>query len=159
MKKILFGATALLLMAACSGNGSKKSEKGSVYQDTDSLPQVEASSDSGGQSTSESPQEVKAATVDENDAPKIEKEVNRETAQYDGMVDEYLEIATKVESQAKKVKGGQDINYEAVDPLLSRGFNLEVKLKKLKKKLSPEQLEKYKKAQKKWDNSVGWFVS
>ena len=42
MKKVLFGAAALLLMASCSGNGTKEKAKEDSIRIADSITQVEA---------------------------------------------------------------------------------------------------------------------
>ena len=41
MKKLLFGATALLLMASCSGNGTNEKAKEDSARIADSIAQVE----------------------------------------------------------------------------------------------------------------------
>ena len=154
MRKLLFGAVALLLMASCAGNGGSEKAGTDSSQTTDSPVQaVDAA-----QAKAE---QARLDSIRQDSITKAEKAAKEEKAasQYDEIVDGYFNATTKLESMAKKAKSGKNINYETANSIITKCVKLEGQIKKVKSKLTPKQLEKYKKGQKKWNNSIGWFVA
>ena len=139
MKKILFGAVVVLLMVNCSGKGASENAREESARLADSIALVEAAA---------------ADSVRQDSIAKVEA-----AAKYDKIVNEYLEETTKLENLAKKLKNGKNINFKTSDNIMTRCVKLDGQIKKVKNELTPEQLEKYKKGRKKWNNSIGWFVA
>lgn len=150
MKKILLGIACLALMASCAGNSSTEKSSGDSLQPADSTVQVDTSKSSVEQATQDSASQGSTAKAEEQ--PKGNPE-------YDKLVDDYLSATTKLDGLAKKVKNGKNVNYDTVNSVITKCGKLEKQIKKVKGQLSPEQLEKFKKGQKKWAYSIGWFVA
>ena len=146
MKKLLFGAAAIMLMVSCSGNGASEKAQEDSTRITDSIAQQEAALATDGQ--------VRQDSLRQDSIAKAEA-----AAQYDDLLNEYLAATTKLENLAKKVKRLENVNFNTVNNTLSKCVSLERQIKKVKSKLTPEQLEKFKKGKTKWDKNVRNFVS
>ena len=146
MRKLLFGAVALLLMASCAGNGGSEKAGTDSSQTTDSPVQtVDAAQAKAEQARQDS--------IRQDSITKAEKTAKEEKAasQYDGMIKEYV---TTVNSFAKVSKNvSQTGNYSKGVALLQKCWKQEEKINKVKSKLSPSQLEQFKKAKAKFNKA------
>lgn len=144
MKKLLFGAVVLFLMASCAGNGESEKVQEDSSQTADSLAQVEAAQ----------AEVARQDSIRQDSIAKAEKAAQT-TAQYDKIVDEYLNATIKLEGVAKKAGSVKNFNYETASNVIAKCNKLDDQIKKVKSELTPEQLEKYKRGQKKYRNSIG----
>ena len=147
MKKLLFGAVVLFLMASCAGNGESEKVQEDSSQTADSLAQVEAVQ----------AEVARQDSIRQDSIAKAEKAAQA-AAQYDKIVDEYLNAIIKLEGVAKKARSGKNFNYETASNVIAKCNKLDDKIRKVKSELTPEQLEKYKRGQKKFRNSMAWLA-
>ena len=147
MKKLLFGAVVLFLMASCAGNGESEKVQEDSSQTADSLAQVEAAQ----------AEVARQDSIRQDSIAKAEKAAQA-AAQYDKIVDEYLNAIIKLEGVAKKARSGKNFNYETASNVIAKCNKLDDKIRKVKSELTPEQLEKYKRGQKKFKNSMAWLA-
>lgn len=123
MKRILFGISALFLMASCSGNGASEKVREDSARIADSIAQVEAAKAA-----------VEQARLDSIRQDSIAKaEV---AAQYDALLNQYIKAAN---------------NPSAANA--NKSWRLGNELEKVKDKLTPEQRAKFEKAKKKRQNN------
>ena len=146
MKKLFFGGVALLLMASCAGRGSSEKAREDSVRIADSIAQVETATAAAEQARQDS--------IRQDSIAKAEA-----ASQYDDLLNEYVAATTKLENLANKVKRLENVNFNTVNNTLSKCASLERQIKKVKSNLTPEQLEKFKKAKKKWDKNVRNFVA
>lgn len=139
MKKILFGVSALLLMASCSGNGS--SEKSA--EDTASKPDSIATVDTQAKS-----EKTDTLTVAQNSNQSAEEQTN-DSAQYDDLLNQYETAVKQYQKFVKNFNG----NYSKQPTYTTKCNKLYGKLNKVKDKLSAEQKKKLKSLKAKYDQA------
>ena len=150
MKKLFFGVVTLLLMGACSGSKSTKIDD----QNMDSLETI----DTVPQTEDTVPQTEDTMTVKEQAQPdslpqepvkpieKVEtKKDDVAAAKYDPMLNSYESLIKMCWSMSKK---GMTINDQELADIWMQAGELETKLDKAKKKLTPEQQSRLKKLDK-----------
>ena len=145
MKKFLFGILSLILVTGCTRNGRSEKEIEDSMRIADSIAQIEAAKIAAEQAIQDS--------IRQDSIAKAEA-----AAQYDKLLDDYLKATTNLESYGKKAKQGINCNYDEVYNVIKKCVDLEAQIKKIKSKLTPEQLETYKRAWKKYDNNISWFA-
>ena len=138
MRKLLFGAVALLLMASCAGNGGSEKAGTDSNQTTDSPVQTEVAAQAEAE-------QARQDSIRQDSIAKAEKaeKTAKAASQYDDLVNQYVASVNKLD---KETRSGI---FKNVDSKAKKIFNLEAKIKKVKNNLSPEQLKKYKKAHNK----------
>lgn len=147
MKKILFGATALLLMSACSNSNRSKLETLDMETvETVETMDVDTASQAEDAKIEQDPESQ--LTTPQDSSAQEEKDVetkNPATAKYDPMLDKYDSLIKKCWSMSKK---GMDINDQELADVWMETGNLGVKLDKANKSLTPEQQSRLKKLNK-----------
>ena len=128
MKKLLFGAAALLLLAGCSGNGNNETTDEATQDST----AVTVADDS-----------VKATP----DAP--EAVTAKDASQYDDLLKQYENAVTAYQKFIKNFKG----NYSKQPSYTKKCNNLYSKLNKAKNSLTEEQKKKLKSLKSKYDQA------
>lgn len=143
MKKFIFGATALIMMTACSSNANN--EQGT----NDSMPAADTMAvvDTLQAPPSEMVQDEAPATVATDTAAqaKAEETVNAEAAKYDPMLKEFKDLISQCWALSKK---GMTINDQKLADIWMKAGDVCSKLNKAKKKLTPEQQAEFKKLDK-----------
>ena len=139
MKKILLGAMALLLMGACSGSNSSKTDN----QDMESVESIDTAS----QSDDVTPGNEQAQLDSSSQAPiaKEEKKEDPAVAKYNSMLDKYESLIKKCWSMSKK---GLSINDQELADVWMKAGEAGSKLDKSNKNLTPEQQNRLKKLNK-----------
>lgn len=143
MKKLFFGVVTLLLMGACSGSKSTKidDQNKDSLETIDTVPQTEDTITVKEQAQPDSlPQEpvkpIEKAETKKDDAA---------AAKYDPMLNSYESLIKKCWSMSKK---DMTINDQELADIWMQACELETKLDKAKKKLTPEQQSRLKKLDK-----------
>lgn len=134
MKKFLFGAAALLLMASCSGNGTSEKKTEDSTRIADSIAQVETT-----RQAEIAAEQARLDSIRQDSIAKVEKTA-QEASQYDDLVNQYAALVNKLDKEARSG------NFNNMYSKVTKITNLEAKIRKVKNNLSPEQLKKYKKA-------------
>lgn len=135
MKKILFGATALLLLGACSGLDSSKIGN----QDTDSLIGTKT------ENVNADTEQDQLDSLHQGTIAKEEKKAEKSDAKYDSMLDKYDSLIKKCWSMSKK---GLSINDQVLADIWMEAGEVGSKLDKQKKNLTVEQQKRLKKLNK-----------
>lgn len=148
MRKLLFGAVALLLMASCAGNGGSEKAGTDSSQTTDSPVQTEVAAKAEAE-------QARQDSIRQDSITKAEKAAKEEKAasQYDDLVNQYVACINKLD------KAGRNGEWKKVDQLTKKHYNLQVKINKVKTKLSPEQKAKVKKAEKKYNLLLSGIIA
>ena len=131
MRKILFGAFALFLMTSCTGNGTSEKINEDTARVTDSIAQIEA--------TNAATEQAKQDSTPQNSSTKVEA-----AAEYDDLVNNYVNSVKSIDKAAKKG------DFSKMHSLINNYNSALNKINKVRSKLSPEQLSKVKKAEKKY---------
>ena len=131
MKKLLFGAAALLLMDSCSGNGTAEKAKDDSASVADSIAKVEAAKAAAEQ-----------ARLDSLRQDSIEKA--EAAAKYDDLVDKFVSSVNKIERAADRH------DFSNMHALVNKYTSLQNQVNKIKDNLTEEQLSKVKKAERKY---------
>ena len=139
MKKILFGAMALLLLGACSGSNSSKIDN----QDRDSIESIDTAPQSEVVPSGE--QKAQLDTLTQASIAKEEKKEDATVAKYNGMLDKYESLIKKCWSMSKK---GLSINDQELADVWMKAGDVGSKLDKANKSLTPEQQNRLKKLNK-----------
>ena len=139
MKKLLFGAAALLLMGACSGSNSTKTDN----QDMDSVNSIDTVSSAVDATPVE--EQTKLDTLQSDTIADAEKKIDPDVAKYDSMLDKYESLIKKCWSMSKK---GLTINDQKLADVWMAAGDVGSKLDKANKKLTPEQQSLLKKLNK-----------
>lgn len=136
MKKLMFFAAGAFLLASCSSKTEQTGEITSSEMDS----AVEVVTDTA---SSAAAADTAVADTSKAEAPKTDetKEASADTAKYDGMLDQFESKINKCNSLAKQ---GLTINDQKLADVWMEAGNLETKLDKAKKKMSPEQQSRYK---------------
>lgn len=130
-------------MASCSGNGESQKEREDSGQTIDSMAQIEvpqAQDATEGEQTLPDPASQDSIVKDD--------EITKATAQYDGIIKEYVSTVNSFAKVSKTVT--QTGAYSKGVSLLQKCFKQEEKINKIKSKLSPSQLEQFNKAKAKF---------
>ena len=143
MKKLLFGAAALLLMSACSGSNGTKTDN----QDMDSVNTIDSVAPAADSTTVKERPQLDAPQQDT--VAQAEKKVDPEVAKYDSMLDNYESLIKKCWSMSKK---GLSINDQELADVWMEAGDVASKLDKANKKLTPEQQSRLKKLDKDYKN-------
>ena len=130
MKKILFGAMALLLLGACSGSNSSKIDN----QDRDSIESIDTAPQSEVVPSGE--QKAQLDTLTQASIAKEEKKEDATVAKYNGMLDKYESLIKKCWSMSKK---GMTINDQELADVWMEAGDMGSKLDKANSNLTPEQ--------------------
>lgn len=140
MKKLLFGISALLSLASCSGNGASEKAREDSTRIADSIAQVEAAKAA-----------VEQARLDSIRQDSIAKaEV---AAQYDDLVNQLVSAVNNIDNAHKKG------NYSNMHSLVNKYNSIHNQINKVKKDLSSEQLSKVKGAEKKYKRLVNGSIA
>ena len=140
MKKLFFGAAALLLMASCSGNGASKKANDDSARIADSIAQVETAKVTSEQACLDSLRQDSIAKAEES---------AKVAAQYDELISQYVDAVNKY----GKLRMGDD--WEAINKVYQKYMKLEKQISKIKGNLNSEQLSKFKQANataRKWED-------
>ena len=129
MKKLLFGAVALFLMASCSGNGTKEKTNEDSTHIADSIAQVEA--------VQAAVEQARLDSLRQDSIAKAE-EVAKASAQYDGQLNDFRTNINKF------VKAVNNWNPSVFVPLMNKLDNMQSKLNKCKDQMTPQQQEEFK---------------
>lgn len=145
MKKILFGAVAVLLMASCSekNESSENTVDSGAVQDTTSLTIVEDSVKN--QTVVDSVSQEKPLKQDSTKIVK-EKKDNKPSTNAK-LIDKYLKGYMQDAKQYKEAVNNGMIGAELAE-LGRYGRIAQKRLKKYENEMTPEQKEKFKKANK-----------
>ena len=149
MKKLLFGAAALLLMASCSGNGTTEKANYDSTRIADSVAQVD---------TAKAKAEVEKVSQDSIKQESITKEEKAEKnkksiSQYGDLLNKYSTAVNAFEKEAKRSYGS-----EKTGKLKKKCEKIESEIKKIKSNLSKEQLSKFNVAKKKYNEGVSYWA-
>ena len=144
MKKLLFGAVALLLMASCSGNGTTEKANDDSARIADSIAQVEAAKAAAEQARVDSLRQDSIANAEK---------AAQEASKYDDLINQYVSAVNNVEKAAKK---GQ---MNKMQSLCDEAQRLRNKIDKIKNELTPEQSAKFKKAVSKWGRLLNGVIA
>lgn len=134
MKKFLFGAAALILIASCSGNDASEKVREDSTRIADSIAQVETT-----RQAEIAAEQARQDSIRQDSIAKVEKAA-QEASQYDDLVNQYAALVNKLDKEARSG------NFNNIYSKVTKITNLEAKIRKVKNNLSPEQLKKYKKA-------------
>lgn len=140
MKKLLFGAAALLLIVSCSGNGASEKANDDSARISDSIAQVEAAKAAAEQARLDSLRQDSIAQAEES---------AKVAAQYDKLISQYVDAV----NQYGKLRRGND--WEAMNKASQKYMKLEKQISKIKGNLNSEQLAKFKQAKAtalKWED-------
>ena len=140
MKKLLYLSAVLLLATSCSGGNSDKAKEDSAALE-DSLAKVEIAKE-----------QARLDSILQDSIAKAEQQA-KAASQYDEVVDQYVANVNKVAAAAKKG------DYSKYGPLSSKCINLSSKIEKIKGELTPEQLDKYKKAKSKYSRLLSGTIA
>ena len=132
MKKLLLGATVLLLMAGCSGHGTAEKTKEDSTRIADSIAQVEAANE-----------QARLDSLRQDSIAKVEKAA-QQAAQYDDLVNQFVSVVNNIDNAHKKG------NYSNMHSLVNKYNSIHNQINKVKNDLSSEQLSKVKNAEKKY---------
>ena len=134
MKKLLFGAAALLLLAGCSGSGNNETTD-EASQDSTAITVA----DDSVKATPDAPEADKAPDKTTQEATKPSPNAKK--------IDQYLNGYMKDAKQYRQaVKNGM-MGYE-LGELRKYGNIAKKRLQKFEKEMTPEQKEKFQKANK-----------
>ena len=142
MKKLLFGVAALLLMGACSGSSSTKTDN----QDMDSVNSIDTVSSAVDAKPVE--EHAQLETLQSDTIAEAEKKIDADVAKYDSMLDKYESLIKKCWSMSKK---GLTINDQKLADVWMEAGDVAYKLDKANKKLTPEQQGRLKKLNKDYE--------
>lgn len=142
MKKLLFGTAALLLMGACSGSNSTKTDN----QDIDSVNSIDTVSSAVDATPVE--EQVQLDTLQQDTIAEAEKKIDADVAKYDSMLDKYESLIKKCWSMSKK---GLTINDQKLADVWMDAGDVGSKLDKANKKLTLEQQSRLKKLNKDYE--------
>lgn len=126
-----------MLIMGCSSNTESESKDSLNTKDSPNVVEqtVQTQPDS-------LPRDTKVAQQDS---------VNKATAQYDDLINEYVSTVNSFYKASQNL--GKGNNWEKGVSLLQKCWKIEDKIKKVKGKLSPEQLKKYKSAKSKFNKA------
>lgn len=136
MKKLLFGAAALFLMASCAGNGTSEKAREDSARIADSIAQVKAAEE---------------ARLDSIRLDSIAKaEAQAKAAEYDELIDQYVKTVNKYGKLRWDMR-----DWTEQEKLFNKYHKLEKQINQIKGDLNSEQLSKFKKAKAeaiKWED-------
>lgn len=143
MKKLFFGVVTLLLMGACSGSKSTKidDQNKDSLETIDTVPQTEDTMTVKEQAQPDSLLQEPVKTIEKAET----KKDDAAAAKYDPMLNSYESLIKRCWSMSKK---GMTINDQELADIWMQASELETKLDKAKKKLTPEQQSRLKKLDK-----------
>ena len=143
MKKLLFGVAAIMLMTSCAGNGASEKAREDSVRIADSIVQIETQQESAAEQS-------RLDSIRQDSIAKAEK-AEKAASQYDNMIKEYVATVNSFAKASKNVS--QTGNYSKGVTLLQKCWKQEEKINKIKNKLSPSQLEQFKKAKAKFNKA------
>ena len=145
MKKLLFGAAAIMLMISCSGNGTTEKTNEDSANIADSVAQID---------TAKVKAEVEKAyqdSIQQDSIAKAEAQT-KAAAQYDDLIKEYASAIVTFKNRAIRTYG----DYQSYK-LFLKCKDLEKKLNKQKDKMTSEQLSKFKSEKSKLKKYQGYI--
>ena len=143
MKKLFFGVVTLLLMGACSGSKSTKidDQNKDSLETIDTVPQTEDTMTVKEQAQPDSLLQEPVKPIEKAET----KKDDAAAAKYDPMLNSYESLIKRCWSMSKK---DMTINDQELADIWMQASELERKLDKEKKKLTPEQQSRLKKLDK-----------
>ena len=152
MKKLLLGFAAIYLLVSCSGKNENTQQITDTVQQEDTLTQEAPDLDSTRQAATDA-----LKTDSDSSANQISKETSndqsKDFAKYDKLVAQFVASVDNLEKAAKKGK------WNSLTSLGKKNDSLRSQINKVKKNLSPEQLAKVKKAEKKYSRLLNGVIA